>query len=72
MRLKLSSVIQIRPTDFIVACVKYLQAVTTNEGGFVKDVDPTVLLATQVACGLTWVCWIFGAIATATKKPPQP
>jgi len=43
-------------------------AVTTNPDGYIKEVDETVLLATQVFCGLTWLCWIVGASATATKK----
>jgi len=41
---------------------------TTNADGYIKDVDPCVLLAMQVACGLTWGCWLVGASAVATKK----
>jgi hypothetical protein len=43
-------------------------AYTTNEGGFIKDVDPMLLMATQATCGLTWLCWLGGALTTATKK----
>ena len=42
--------------------------VTSNADGYIKDVEPTELLAMQVFCGLTWCCWLVGATATATKK----
>ena len=41
---------------------------TVNSGGYIKE-DPTVLMAIQVFCGLTWVCWaasVFGI--TKAKK----
>ena len=40
---------------------------TTNTDGYIKEVDPSVLLAMQVFCGLTWACWVVGAASTATK-----
>ena len=42
--------------------------VTMNADGYIKEVDPMLLMATQVACGLTWVCWVCGAAATAKGK----
>ena len=42
--------------------------VTSNADGYIKEVDPSLLLATQVFCGLTWVCWLCGASAVAGKK----
>lgn len=41
---------------------------TVNADGYIKDVDPTVLLAMQVFTGLTWGCWMVSAGATATAK----
>lgn len=41
---------------------------TTNADGYIKEVDPAVLLAMQIFCGLTWGCWLVGASATASKK----
>jgi len=41
---------------------------TTNTNGFIKVIDPTVLMAMQVATALTWVCWLFAAATIATKK----
>jgi len=43
------------------------QAVTTNVDGFIKDVDPTILLVLQASCGLTWLCWLISAAKVATK-----
>ncbi|XRB06290.1 hypothetical protein NFJ02_27g62420 [Pycnococcus provasolii] len=43
-------------------------AATSNPGGFVKGLTPTVLQAMQATCGLTWACWVVGAGATATKS----
>ena len=39
--------------------------VTCNADGYIKDRDETLLLAMQIFCGLTWVCWIGGATAKA-------
>jgi hypothetical protein len=43
------------------------QAVTTNVDGFIKDVDPTILLVLQASCGLTWLCWLISTAKVATK-----
>lgn len=43
-------------------------AVTTNADGYIKEVDPTLLVAMQTFCGLTWVCWVCGASAASGKK----
>ena len=40
---------------------------TMNADGYIKDVDPTVLMVLQGACAMTWVCWLCGAVSTATK-----
>ena len=42
--------------------------VTTNTDGYIKEVDPTLLMVMQTFCGLTWVCWLCGASATVGKK----
>ena len=41
--------------------------VTMNTNGYIKDRSDELLLAMQVFCGLTWVCWLVGAARTATK-----
>jgi len=43
-------------------------AATTNTGGYIKEVDPTVLMALQGFCGLTWACWVASVVAMATAK----
>jgi len=43
-------------------------AATTNADGYIKEVDPTVLMALQVFCGLTWACWLGSVYGTATAK----
>lgn len=40
---------------------------TMNAEGYIKDVDPSVLMALQVFCALTWGCWLASAATTATK-----
>jgi len=40
---------------------------TTNTNGYIEDIDPSVLLAMQLACGLTWLCWVSSALALASK-----
>ena len=42
-------------------------AATVNSGGYIKE-DPTVLMAIQVFCGLTWVCWAASAFGIAKAK----
>ena len=41
---------------------------TTNADGYIKDVDPMVLLAMQISCGLTWLCWVGGLTGALKKK----
>ena len=54
--------LQVMPADVVT------YAATSNPGGFVKGLTPTVLQAMQATCGLTWACWVVGAGATATKS----
>jgi len=42
--------------------------VTTNTDGYIKEVDPDLLLAMQSFCALTWGCWLVGAASTAKAK----
>jgi len=42
--------------------------VTCNKDGYIPSPCPKQVLAMQVFCGLTWVCWVFGAYGTASKK----
>jgi len=41
---------------------------TINTDGFIKDIDPSILLAMQISTALTWVCWLGAASTVATKK----
>ena len=41
---------------------------TTNADGYIKDVDPMVLMAMQISCGLTWLCWVGGLTGALKKK----
>ena len=43
-------------------------AATMNTDGYIKDQDPTVLLAMQICTGLTWCCWAAGAMGNAANK----
>jgi len=43
-------------------------AATCNTGGYIKVVDPMVLMALQIFCGLTWVCWLVGVTAAQKNK----
>mmetsp|Transcript_1607 Transcript_1607/g.4833 ORF Transcript_1607/g.4833 Transcript_1607/m.4833 type:complete len:174 (-) Transcript_1607:267-788(-) len=43
-------------------------AATTNSRGYIKDYDPTVLMALQLFCGLTWTCWLGSVYGVATAK----
>jgi len=43
-------------------------AATTNTDGYIKEVDPTVLVVLQAFCGLTWLCWVAGLSGTLKNK----
>lgn len=43
-------------------------AVTTNPDGYVKEVDPTLLMMMQGFCGLTWACWVTAVVGTKLVK----
>jgi hypothetical protein len=43
-------------------------AVTTNPDGYVKEVDPTLLMMMQGFCGLTWACWVTAVVGTKLAK----
>eukprot|EP00326_Haptolina_ericina_P017371 CAMPEP_0181200094 /NCGR_PEP_ID=MMETSP1096-20121128/17560_1 /TAXON_ID=156174 ORGANISM="Chrysochromulina ericina, Strain CCMP281" /NCGR_SAMPLE_ID=MMETSP1096 /ASSEMBLY_ACC=CAM_ASM_000453 /LENGTH=175 /DNA_ID=CAMNT_0023290387 /DNA_START=1 /DNA_END=528 /DNA_ORIENTATION=- len=43
-------------------------AATVNTDGYIKEVDPTVLMVLQGFCGLTWACWVASVVGTATAK----
>ena len=42
--------------------------VTTNTDGYIKAMDSDLLMYIQVACGLTWACWLASVAKIATKK----
>jgi hypothetical protein len=50
-----------------IDCSDKPDAATTNVDGYIKDVDPKLLLGMQVTCGLCWVCFLLGAKAAAGK-----
>ena len=57
------------PQTLMGVCATIVTYTTTmNADGYIPDVPEDLLLAMQVFCGLTWVCWICGAAATATAK----
>ena len=41
---------------------------TVNTDDYITEVDPMVLMAMQVSCGLCWACWVSGFVANATAK----
>ena len=42
--------------------------VTNNAGGYIPNVDASLLTAMQGFCAATWGCWLVGALSTATAK----
>ena len=42
---------------------------TTNADGFIADIDPMLLQAMQVSCGICWLCFLLGAKASGSNAP---